>query len=125
MDELFQHMLRLGDFVWELRNHLLEQHLRAPDSAAARVQKWLTAAVRDCPPPSPASRQGLSGLPLHRERHTGLSPARGPLSLPGPAWLFFQALLGQALPTVDHRTPFVTAWEVHIMGAESAREWDR
>ena len=29
-DEFLQHMLRTGDFVWELRNHRLEPLLRAP-----------------------------------------------------------------------------------------------
>ena len=33
------HMLRLGDFAWELRNHRLEQLLREPLSAAARVHR--------------------------------------------------------------------------------------
>ena len=33
----FLHMLRLGDFAWEPRNHQLEQLLRVPLSAAARV----------------------------------------------------------------------------------------
>ena len=37
VDELLQHMLHLGDFVWEFRNHWLGQLLRAPQSAAARV----------------------------------------------------------------------------------------
>ena len=37
VDELLQHILWLGDLVWELRNHQLQQLLRAPRSAAARV----------------------------------------------------------------------------------------
>ena len=37
MHEFLQHMLRRGDFAWELRNQRLEQPLRAPHSAAARV----------------------------------------------------------------------------------------
>ena len=52
-DDFLHHMLRLGDFVWELRNHRLEQLLRDPLSAAARVHRWLTATEADCPPPPP------------------------------------------------------------------------
>ena len=51
MDDFLHHMLRLWDFAWELRNHRLEQLLREPLSAAARVHRWLTAAEGNCPPP--------------------------------------------------------------------------
>ena len=51
VDNSLQHMLRLGDFVWELRNCRLEQLLRNPLSAAASVHRWLTAKEGDCPPP--------------------------------------------------------------------------
>ena len=34
VDNFLHHMLRLGDFAWELRNHRLEQLLREPLSAA-------------------------------------------------------------------------------------------
>ena len=54
VDDFLHHMLRLGDFAWELRNHRLEQLLREPLSAAARAHRWLTAAEGDHPPPSPA-----------------------------------------------------------------------
>ena len=47
MDNFLHHMLRLGDFAWELRNHWLEQLLRDPLSAAARVHRWVTAAESD------------------------------------------------------------------------------
>ena len=53
MDEFPRHILRLGDFAWDFRNHQQEQLLRAPHSAAARVHRWLTAAEGDCPPPPP------------------------------------------------------------------------
>ena len=53
VDDFLHHMLRLGDFAWELRNHRLEQLLREPLSAAARVHRWLTAAEGDSPPPPP------------------------------------------------------------------------
>ena len=51
LDNFLHQMLRLGDFVRELRNHRLEQPLRGPLSAAAPMHKWLTAAEGDCPPP--------------------------------------------------------------------------
>ena len=54
MDHFLNHMLRLGDFAWGLRNHRLEQLLREPLSAAARVHRWLTAAEGSCPPPPPS-----------------------------------------------------------------------
>ena len=43
----------------ELRNHRLEQSLGAPLSAAARVQRWLTAADGDCPPPPLRTGEGF------------------------------------------------------------------
>ena len=53
VDDFPHHMLQLGDFAWELCNHRLEQLLREPVSAAARVQRWLTAAEGYYPPPPP------------------------------------------------------------------------
>ena len=50
VDNFLNHMLRLGDFAWELRNHQLKQILCEPLSAAARVHRWLTAAEGNCPP---------------------------------------------------------------------------
>ena len=50
VDDFLQHMLQLGNFVWEVSNHQLEQLLREPLSAAAGVHLWLTAADGDCPP---------------------------------------------------------------------------
>ena len=51
VDNFLHHMLRLGDFVWELRNHWLEQLLREPLSAAAWVHRSLTATEGKPPPP--------------------------------------------------------------------------
>ena len=39
LDDFLHHMLQLGDSSWELRNHWLEQLLREPLSAAARVHR--------------------------------------------------------------------------------------
>ena len=44
MEVVFQHMLPLADFAWKLCSHRLEQLMRTPDSTAARVHQWLTAA---------------------------------------------------------------------------------
>ena len=51
MENFLWHMLRLGDFVWELRNHQTEELLREPPRAEARVQRWLIAAEGNTPPP--------------------------------------------------------------------------
>ena len=65
MDEFLQYMLRLGDCLWELRNHRLEQLLRAPHSGAAQVHRWLTAAEGDRPSPPPhANRNFVASLRL-------------------------------------------------------------
>ena len=85
VDNFLHHMLRLGGFAWELRNHRLEQLLREPPSAAARVHRWLRAAEGNCPPPSPAACQGLCSLPPCREWHSGMPATRGPPPVPGPA----------------------------------------
>ena len=53
MEDFLHHMLRLGDFAWELRNPRLERLLPELQSAAARAQRWLTAAEGDRPPPPP------------------------------------------------------------------------
>ena len=76
--DFLRHMLRLGDFAWELRNDRLEQLLREPLSAVARVHRWLTAAEGSCPPPSAALWQGLRSLTLCREWHPGVPTARDP-----------------------------------------------
>ena len=53
VDDFLHHMLQLGDFAWELRNHRLGQLLREPLSAAARVHRWLTGTEGNCLPPPP------------------------------------------------------------------------
>ena len=104
VDDFLHHMLRLGDFMWELRNQRLGQLLREPLSAAARVHRWLTTTEGDCPPPPPSAPwQGLRGLLSHRERHPGMSTARGPPPIPGPAGGFLEAPAGRPLLAVDHR----------------------
>ena len=102
MDDSLQHMLQLGDFAWEVRNHRLEQLLREPPSAAAQVHQWLTAAEGNCPPPSLAPWQGLRSLPPCREWHSGLPATGGSPSVPGPAGGFLEAPARHPLPTMDH-----------------------
>ena len=43
----------LGDSAWKLRNHRLEQLLRTPRSAAARLRWWFRAAGGNSPSPPP------------------------------------------------------------------------
>ena len=53
VDNFLHHMLWLGDFAWEHRNHRLERLLREPLGAADWAHRWLTAADGDDPPPLP------------------------------------------------------------------------
>ena len=106
MQEFLQHMLRLGDFVPELHNHWLEQLLGGPDSAVARVHRWLTAAEGDCPCPAPRPcRDFVASLRLvtgHLECPAQMDPH--------PYWDlrggFLEAPPRRALPAVDRRTQF-------------------
>ena len=121
--EFFQHMLQLGDCVWELRNRQLEQLLRAPHRAAARVHPWLTAAESDCPPAPPQPGRdnpaplclvnGTPKCPPQEDPH----PYR---DLPGG---FLEHLRGLLFPPRIIGRNSRTTWEVHIVSAEQAREW--
>ena len=102
VDYFLHHMLRLGDFARELRNHRLEQLLREPLSAAARVH-WMAHRARgQLPAPSPAPWQGLRSLPPCREWHSGVPATRGSPPVPGPAGGFLEAPARHSLITVDH-----------------------
>ena len=124
-DDSLHHMLRLGDFAWELRNHQLEQLLCEPLSAAARVHRWLTAAEDNCPPPPP--RPGKDFV-------ASLRVVNGTLEcLPQEDLQLYQDLPGgfsrhlqEALfpPQIIGRGS-MTAWEARIVGEEWAREWGR
>ena len=125
VDSFLHHMLRPGDFAWELRNHRLEQHLHGPLSAAAQVHCWLTAAEGNCPPPPPrpgndfvASLCVVNGTlecPPQEDPH----PYR---DLPGG----FPKHLQDALfpPWIIGRAS-MTAWEACIVGTEWVRQWGR
>ena len=125
VDNFLHYMLRLGDFARELRNHRLEQLLRAPLSAAARVHRWLTAAEGSCPPPRPRPGKDFVAS-LFLVNGTLECPPQGDphpyRDLPGGFWknsqdaLFQRWIIGRGS---------MTAWEARIVGEEWAREWGR
>ena len=125
VDDFLHHMLRLGDFTWELRNHRLEQLLREPLSAEARVHRWLTAAEGNCPPPPlrpgkdfVASLRVMNGTldcPPQEDPH----PYR---DLPGG---FSKQLQDALFPPWIIGRGSMTAWEARIVGEEWEREWGR
>ena len=125
VDDFLHHMLRLGDFAWELRNHRLEQLLREPLSAAARVHRWLTAAEGNCPPPPPRPSKDFVA---------SLGVVNGTLECPPQEYPHpYQKLLGGFSKHVQNALfpPCIigrgsmTAWEAQIVGEEWAREWGR
>ena len=123
MDDFLHHMLWLGDFARELRNHRLEQLLREPQSAAARVHRLLTAAEGNCPPPPP--RPGKDFVASLRVVNGTLEypPQENPhlyRDLPGG---FSRHLQDPLFPPwiIGHGS--MTAWEGRIVGEEWAREW--
>ena len=125
VDDFLHHMLRPGDFAWELRNHRLEQLLCELLSAAARVHRWLTAADSNCPPPPPrpgkdfvASLRVVNGT-LECQPQENPHPYR---DLPGGF---------SRHPQDAHFPPWIigrgsmTAWEARVVGPEWARRWGR
>ena len=125
VDNFLHHMLQLGDFAWELRNHRLEQLLREPLSAAPRVHRWLTATEGDYPlsPPRPdkdfvASPRVVNGT-LECPPQEGPQPYR---DLPGG---FSRHLQDAPFPPWIIGPGSMTAWEARMVGEEWAREWDR
>ena len=125
MDDFLQHMLRLGDLAWELRNHRLEQLLREPLSAVARVHRWLTAAEGSCPPPPPClDKDFVASLRVVNGTQECL-PQEDPhpyRDLPGGASKHLQDAL---FPRWIIWRGSMTAWEARIVGEEWAREWGR
>ena len=121
--EFLQHMLRLGDFVWELRNHMLEQLRSAPHSAAAQVHRWLTAVEGNCPhPPRRPGRDFLASVCIVNGT-LKCPPQEDPHSyrdLPGG---FSKHLRGALFPPWVIRRSSMTALEANIVGAVWAREW--
>ena len=118
MDDFLHHMLRLGDFAWELRNHRLGQLLHEPLSAAARAHRWLTAAEGDHPPPPPrldkdfvASLRVVNGT-LECPPQESPHPYQ---DLPGG---FLRHLQDALFPPWIIGRGSMTAWEARIVGEE-------
>ena len=82
VDDFLHHMLRLGDFAWELRNHQLEQLVRETLSAAARANRWLTAAEGDHPPPPPRPDKDFVAFLLVVNGTLECPPQEGPHPYP-------------------------------------------
>ena len=125
MDNFLHHMLRPGDFAWELCNHRLEQLLREPLSAAARVHRWLTAAEGSCPPPPPRPGKDFVAALCLVNGTLECPPQESPRlyrDLPGG---FSKHLQDALLPRWIIGRGSMTAWEAHIVGEEWAREWGR
>ena len=123
VDNFLQHMLRLGDFPWELCNHRLEPLLREPLSAAAQPHRWLTAAEGSCPPPPP--RPGKDFVASLRVVNSTLEcpPQEDPYvyrDLPGGFSKHLQAAL---FSWWIIRRGSMTAWEIRIVGEECTCEW--
>ena len=85
MDVFLKHVLRSGDFAWELRTQRLEPLLGTPQSGRA-VHKWLTAAEGDTHTPSRPSRDLVASLrqingtlecPAHEDPHSYQDPPGG------------------------------------------------
>ena len=123
VDNFLHHMLRLGDFAWELRKYRLEQLLQVPLSAAAWVHRGSPRqrAAASPPPPRPgkdfvASLRVVNGTPEcppQEDRH----PYRdllGGLSKHLQDVLFPPWIIGRGS---------MTAWEACMVGEEWAREW--
>ena len=125
VDDFLHHMLRLGDFAWELRNHRLEQLLREPQSAAARAHRWLTAAEGDHPPPPPRPDKDFVASLRVVNGTLECPPQEGPhpyQDLPGG---FSRHLQDALFPPWIIGRGSMTAWEARIVGEEWAREWGR
>ena len=125
VDDFLHHMLRLGDFAWELRNHRLEQLLHDPLSAAARAHRWLTAAEGDHPPPPPRPDKDFVASLRVVNGTLECPPQEGPhpyQDLPGG---FSRHLQDALFPPWIIGRGSMTAWEARIVGEEWAREWDR
>ena len=125
VDDFLHHMLRLGDFAWELRNHRLEQLLREPQSAAARAHRWLTAAEGDHPRPPPRPDKDFVASLRVVNGTLECPPQESPhpyQDLPGGFSRHLQDAL--FLPWIIGRGS-MTAWEARIVGEEWAREWSR
>ena len=125
VDDFLHHMLRLGDFAWEVRNHWLEQLHHEPLGAAARVHRWLTAAEGSCPPPPPRPDKDFLASLCVVNGTLECPPPWDPhpyQDLPGGFWKHLQDPL---FPRWIIGRGSMTACEARIVGEEWAREWGR
>ena len=123
VDNSLHHMLRLGDFAWEPRNHPLEQFLREPLSAAARVPRWLTMAQGDhLPSPPPPDEDFVASLRVVNGT-LECPPQEGPHPYRDLTGGFSKHLQDALFPPWIIGRGSMTAWEARIVGEEWAREW--
>ena len=125
VDDFLHQLPQLGDLAWDLRNHRLEQLLREPLSAAARVHRWLTAAEGSCP--FPPLRPGKDFVASLRVVNGTLecTPQEDPhpyRDLPGG---FSKHLEDALFPGWIMGRGSMTAWEARIVNQEWARESGR
>ena len=125
MDDPLHHMLRLGDFAWELRNHRLEQLLREPLNAAPRAHRWLTAAEGDHPLPPPRPDKDFVASPRVVNGTLECPPQEGPQPYQSLLGGFSKHLQDALFPPWIIRRGSMTACEAHIVGEEWTREWSR
>ena len=125
MDDFLHHMLRLGEFAWELRNHRLEQLFREPLSAAARVHGWRTAAEGNCPPPPPLPDKDFVASLCVVNGTLECPPQEGPQPYRDLRGVFPKHLQDALFPQWIIWRGSMTAWEARIVDEESAREWSR
>ena len=125
VDDFLHHMLRLGDLAWELRNHRLEQLLREPLSAAARMHRWLTAAEGNCPLPRPRPDKDFVASLRVVNSNLKCPPQEDPHPYRDRAGGFSKHLQDALFPQWIIRRGSMTAWEARMVGEEWACEWGR
>ena len=114
--QFLHHMLLLGDFAWELRNHRLEQLLREPLSAAARVHRWLTTAEGNCPQPPPRPDEDFVAALRFVNGALECPPQEDPHPYRDLLWGFSKHLQDALFPPWIIGRGSMTAWEARIVG---------
>ena len=125
VDDFLHHMLRLGNFAWELRNHRLEQLLREPLSAAAWAHRWLTAAKCDQPSPPPRPDNDFVASLCVVNGTLECPPQEGPHPYQDLLGGFSKHLQDALFPPWIIGRGSMTAWEARIVGEEWACEWSQ
>ena len=123
VDDFLHHMLRRGDFACELRNHRLEQLLRGPLSAAARVHQWLTTTEGSCPPPPPRPDRDFVASLRVVNGTMECPPQENPHPYRDLPVGFSKHLQDALFPPWIIGQGSMTAWEARIVGEEWARQW--